>query len=293
LLHEGKSLGQALEGGHGLVPPLAIGMVRAGERGSRLARALEEVATHLEQEAELAAKVRQALAYPVLLAAVGTATVLLISTVVVPRFAELLADAGQDLPPATTALIGISTFLSRFGILLAAMLAAAFIAGREALKRPPVCHALHQALLSLPALGPLRHSLASARSARALGGMLEAGMPFLAALDASKEAAGDRAVIERIGRVRELVAQGAPFAQSLERERALTPVTHQLIAVGESSGQLAAMAVKAGDLAARESERRLRALVGMIEPALIVLFGGLVAFTAAALLQAVYAMRAV
>ncbi len=291
-LREGRSLAQALESGSGLVPRLAIGMVRAGERGGRLGTALEEAATHLEQEAELVARVRQALAYPVLLAAVGTATVLVIATVVVPRFAELLEDSGQALPPATTVLLAISALLTRHWIPMLLVAVGGIFALREWLKRPSARRALHRGLLTIPALGPLRLSLASARCCRALGGMLEAGMPLLPALDASEDAVGDQAVIERLRRVREMVAQGAPVAQSLERERALTPMAHQLIAVGESSGQLGTMAARAGDLAARESERQLRALVGMIEPALIVLFGGVVAFVAAALLQAMYGLRA-
>lgn len=291
-LREGRSLAQALESGGGLVPPLALGMVRAGERGGRLGRALEEVASHLEQEAELVAKVRQALAYPILLAVVGTATVLVIATVVVPRFAELLKDSGQALPPATTALLAVSALLTQYGFLILLLVAGAVIALREWLTRPAARRVLHRVLLAFPAIGPLRQSLASARCCRALGGMLEAGMPLLPALDASQEAAGDQAVVERLRRVREMVAQGAPLAQSLERERALTSTAHQLVSVGESSGQLATMTLRAGDLAARESERQLRSLVGLIEPALIVLFGGLVAFVAAALLQAVYGLRA-
>jgi general secretion pathway protein F len=291
-LREGRTLAQALEAGNGLVPPLATGIVRAGERSGRLGLALDEVATHLEQEAELVSRVRQALAYPTLLAVVGTGTVLVIATVVVPRFAELLGDAGQRLPPATTALLAVSSLLTRYGWLILALLIGAALFFRGWLKRPGGKRTLHTTLLTVPVLGQLRQALASARCCRALAGMLEAGMPLLPALDASRDAVGDQAVFERLRLVRELVSQGAPLAQSLKREHALIPVAHQLIAVGESSGQLATMARRAGDLAAGEAERRIRSLVGMIEPGLIVLFGGLVAFVAAALLQAVYGLRA-
>lgn len=92
-------------------------------------------------------------------------------------------------------------------------------------------------------------------------------------------------------RTRERVAAGAPLADSLGRERAVTPLALQLVAVGESSGRLAEMTRRAGDLAAQEAERGLRTLVTLLEPALIVAFGGLVAFVAAALLQAVYSVR--
>jgi type II secretory pathway component PulF len=116
-------------------------------------------------------------------------------------------------------------------------------------------------------------------------------MPLLAALDAAGEAAGDLAVVDRLERARERVSQGAPLSVSLEREAALTPSALQLVQVGESSGRLADMARRAGDLAAQEAERGLKTLVTLVEPALIVAFGGLVAFVAAALLQAVYSIR--
>jgi len=150
---------------------------------------------------------------------------------------------------------------------------------------------VEEALLAAPFVGPVRLALATSRIARALGGMLAAGMPLLAALDAARDAAGDLAVAARIGRARERVAAGAPLMASLEREAALAPGALQLVQVGESSGRLADMARRAGDLAAQEAERGLKALVTLIEPALIVAFGGLVAFVAAALLQAVYSMR--
>src|SRR2546427_2597126 len=135
-LHEGEGLAQALGAGQGVVPGGVLGMIRAGERGSQLGLALEQVATHLEQEAELVARVRQALAYPLLLATAGTASVLVIGTVIVPRFAELLGDLGQDLPVATQVLIAGSTVLSRFWFLLVPVGVTVAWVVREALNRP-------------------------------------------------------------------------------------------------------------------------------------------------------------
>ena len=116
-------------------------------------------------------------------------------------------------------------------------------------------------------------------------------VPLLPALAAAGEAAGDAAVASRLGRVRERVARGEPFTASLEREGGLSPSALQLVAVGESSGRLDEMTLRAGDLAAQEAERGLQTLVTLVEPALILAFGGLVAFVAAAWLQAVYSLR--
>ncbi len=290
-LREGAGFAHALSVGRGVVPPLVLGMIRAGERGSQLGAALDQVAAHLEQEADLVARVRQALTYPLLLAVAGLASVLVITTVVVPRFAAVLGDLGQQLPPATRLLLGSSQLLSRVWIPLLVIGVAAAWSVVEWLRRPEGRERLEEALLKLPFIGPVRHALATARVTRALGGMLRAGMPLLPALDAAREAAGDLAIGGRLVRVRERVVQGAALAHALDREAALSPSALQLVTVGESSGRVAEMALRAGDLAAQEAERGLRTLVTALEPALVIAFGGVVAFTAAALLQAVYSLR--
>ncbi len=291
LLREGQGFAAALGSARGVVPGVVLGMIRAGERGSQLAAALEQAATHLEQEAELVAQVRQALAYPLLLAVAGTVSVLVIGTVIVPRFAELLGDLGEDLPVATRVLIVGSSLLSRFWLVLLPLGVAGVWSAVAVLRRPASRRALDELLLSLPILGAVRLALATSCIARALGSMLRAGMPLLPALAAAGEAAGDAAVTERLGRARERVARGEPLTSSLERERALASSALQLVAVGESSGRLGEMLSRAGDLAAQEAERALKTLVTLVEPALIIAFGGLVAFVVAALLQAVYAIR--
>ncbi|MGH7533422.1 MAG: type II secretion system F family protein [Gemmatimonadales bacterium] len=289
-LGEGRTLAQALMHA-GVFPPLVTGMIRAGERGSQLGTALGEVATHLELEAEMVAKVRQALAYPILLLIAGAISVLVITSVVVPRFAVILGDLGQQLPPTTRALLAGSTFLRKDGWLLLILGAVLLGWATNRLGDLERRRRLYDLLLRLPVLGPLRLALGSARLCRALGGMLGAGMPLLTALQSARDALGDPALAHRLDRALDRVAQGAPLTAALEREGVLITSALQLVAVGESSGQLAVMVRRAGDLASQEADRALRTLTGLLEPGLIVVFGGLVAFVAAALLQAVYAVR--
>lgn len=292
-LRQGAGFAHALSAGRGVVPPLVLGMIRAGERGSQLGTALEQVAAHLEQEADLVARVRQALTYPLLLAVAGFASIIVITMVVVPRFAAILGDLGQQLPPATRLLLAGSQILSRFWLPLLVIVLAGIWTASQWLRRPAGRQRFEEALLKLPFIGPVRRALATARVMRALGGMLRTGMPLLAALDAARQAAGDLAIGERLSRARERVVQGSALSAALEREDALSPSALQLVTVGESSGRVAEMALRAGDLAAQEADRGLRALVTALEPALVIAFGGLVAFTAAALLQAVYSLRPV
>lgn len=290
-LGDGCTLAQALDSGHGTVPSLVLGMLRAGERAGRLATTLEQVASHLELEAELVSRLRHALAYPALLATAGVASVLVIGTVVIPKFAALLNDVGQELPPATRVLLAGSVSVTRhWPLLLASMIAAGWAIALW-LRRPTGQLRWHQVLLSVPVAGQIRHGLATVRVSRALSGGLESGMPLLQALEAATESAEDREIAARLGRARERVTGGEPLTSALTHESALTPTALQLVAVGEGSGQLAAMVERAGDLAAREAERALATLVGVLEPALVILLGGFVAFVAAALLQAIYGLR--
>jgi type II secretory pathway component PulF len=292
-LREGRTLAQALANDSGVVPPLVVGMLAAGERGSQLGRALEQVAAQLEREADLVGRVRQALAYPAVLAVVGAASVIMIATTVVPKFAELLADVGADLPTSTRVLLEISGFIAGNGIVLGLLVAGGVAAVGAWARAPRGQLMVARGLLALPLVGSLRQALATARWGRALSGMLETGMPLLSALAAARDATGDPALAERLDRVHARVAEGQGLTASLEREAAIGSSALQLVAVGESSGALARMAERAGDLAATEADRALNVLVSLLEPGLVVVFGGVVAFVAAALLQAVYSLKPV
>jgi type II secretory pathway component PulF len=266
-------------------------MLRAGERSGRLGPTLDQVATHLELEAELVSRLRHALAYPALLVTAGLISVIVIGTTVVPKFAELLAETGGTVPPATRLLLASSAILTHYWLSLVVALVLTVALALAGLRRPAGRAHWHRLLLSLPVLGPVRHDLSTVRVTRALSGALAAGMPLLPALDAAGEAADDDEVSIRITRVRERVASGEALASALSSERALSSSALQLVAVGEGSGQLATMLGRAGDLTAQESQRAIATLVGVLEPSLIILLGGFVTFVAAALLQAVYSLR--
>lgn len=287
-VREGSSLGAALAA-QGVFSGVTIGLVRAGERGVGLGAALAQAATQLEREAETEARVRTALTYPALLAVIGTGAIALIVLFVIPRFAVILGDLGQALPAATLLLLTISNGVRSYGLVLGAAGAAlAVIAARTIGKHRPAWHGW---LLRLPVVGALRFALASARASRTLGALLGSGTPALAALEITREAAGDAAVASRIGAARSRVAEGQGLTAALEATGSLTASALQLAAIGEGSGRLPLLLAKAAELDDHEAERRLKTLVSLLEPGLILIFAGVVAFVAAALLQAVYALR--
>lgn len=288
-VREGSSLGAALAAEGTLFSGVTVGLVRAGERGVGLGAALLQAAEQAEREADIVARVRAALAYPMLLAVVGSVSVSLIVVVVIPRFAAILGDLGQALPPTTRALITISQVVRGEGLLLAVALAVvgALVVQTIHVRR----RAWHEQLLRLPVVGPLRHGFATSRVTRILGALLQTGTPALAALAIARDAAGDQAVAARLDLARERVAEGAGLSAAMGATHAVTEMALQLATIGEGSGRLPALLRQAADLEEQLSERRLGTLVSLLEPALIIGFAAAVAFVAAALLQAVYSVR--
>ncbi len=289
-VREGRAMSSAL-GAAGVVPPLVVGYLKAGERSGKLAAATQRAAQELERDAETGARIRAALTYPVFLCIAGAVSVTAIVGFVIPRFARLLGDQGRALPFATRTLLAASSVLSHGAIPLLVLAAVSAVAISRALRTPTGALALHRRLLESPLVGPLRQRVASARACSALSGMLEAGVPMLAALDLTSEAVSDRAVAERIRAARTDVDRGERLATALRRHAALSPGALRLVSFGEQSGRLAAFLEHAARLESAAAQRAIQRLVTLLEPVLILSFGAVVAFVAAAILQAVYSVR--
>ena len=290
-VRQGNSLGAALTAAPVGFPPLVVGLVQAGEAGSGLAASVERAAQLMEQAAETRRAVRAALAYPLILAAAGTGSLVLLVGFVLPRFAAVLAELGQGLPPTARTVLGAAelartAFLpALFTFLAAAALWQVWIGTEEGRAR------WHAFLLEVPLVGSIRRAGATGRFCAALGALLESGVPIAPALSHATRATGDAALSARILAAREQVVAGHAIAASLEEKDAATPTSVRLIRTGEEAGRLAPMLAHAARIESARAEQTVRSLVRIMEPADDHLFGGVVALVAAALLQAVYSVR--
>jgi general secretion pathway protein F len=291
----------AVRVGHGFVAALAqaqvrvpaevAGIIRAGERGSGLASAVRQAAVLCEDGATTRAALRVALAYPTLLAVAGTASLGLLVGVVLPRFAAILSDLGQSLP-ATTRIVLRAGLVAKAGALPAlvglvtiVLLWRAWTSTSDGLRR------WHAFLLSLPVIGDLRLGSSGARLATSLSALLSSGVPVAPALRSAAASAGDEEIVARLHRARAEVEQGSRVSDALARHAVTTEFVQRLVRAGEESGELASMLAHAGQLERDRVLRRVRSAVRLLEPAMIVAFGGIVALVAAALLQALYSVR--
>ncbi len=290
-VREGRGLAAALDSAPIRIPPVVIGMVRAGEAGSGLATAVRRAADLMEMAAATSAALKSALAYPAMLAIAGASAVALLVGVVIPRFAIILADLGQELPRSTRVVLAAAALAKSVALpaLIASMLG--FAAWRAVVANEAGRARWHGWLLTLPLIGHARLAAATARATAALSALLESGVPLAAALLHAAPASGDAAVARRILAARGAVTTGASIAHALAAEQAMTPTAVRLTRAGEQTGQLAAMLSHASRLEAARAEQLVRGAVRLVEPALIVCFGAIVAGVAAALLQAVYSVR--
>lgn len=290
-LTEGVSLSDALDAMPARLPVGASSLVRAGERSGRLSESLGVAATMLDRQAELRGRLAHALAYPVLLAVTGMISIAVIVVVVIPRFAAMLSEVGQSLPPATATLLAMSSWAQRWWWVVVAAVVLCCAGASRWLATESGRRKAHEALLRMPLIGSLRLGLGASRALHAMGTALKAGVTIVPALRLSAGASGDAALGMRFEVAASQVFEGQPVTASLTKVGAVPVAAAQLLAVGEASGRLAEMALRSSDLLASESDRQLGTLVRLVEPFLIIGFGGAVAVVAGILLQAVYSLR--
>lgn len=291
-VERGVPLADALAEHRTLFDPLYAGIVRAGERSGDVDNAFARLAEQLERQEQLHARLVSASIYPLLLATAGTIAVTVLVFFVLPRFVTLLEGSGAVLPPTTRVLLTVTGVLRRAWpvfVLLPVVAAgvAAWVRNTAEGRR-----AWAAALLRMPMIRTLRKYALSARFARLLGVLLGGGAPLLPALDDTMESIGDPVARDEIQRVRGLVREGSSMRAALSDSPLFPPLLAQLVGVGEEAGQLRTFLTKSADIFEERTERATQRLAALAEPAMIVMFGAIVAFVALSLLQAIYGINA-
>ena len=287
-VRDGAALAPALARHPTVFGSLVVALLGAGDAAGALALAADRLAAHLDEAAELRAQVRSALLYPAIMGVVAAVGVMVLLLVVVPRFVGMLGEVGGTLPLSTRMLVGASRALVGAWWAWLLLIVAAIASARGWLGVPANRVRWHGARLSLPVGGSLERRWATARMARVLALMLTGGGRLLPALRVAAGAAPNLVMAAGMTRAADRVAEGERLAPALTD--VVPPLAAQLLAVGEETGRLAAMAERVADVYDGEVRRALRTAVALLEPALIVLFGAIVGFIALALLQAVYAV---
>jgi type II secretory pathway component PulF len=291
-VERGDTLSVALAEHPGLFSPLYVGLVRAGERSGDLDAAFQRLADQLERDEHLRGKILSAAIYPLMLAGAGSVAVTVLLFFVLPRFVTLLEGSGAKLPKSTSTLLAFSAALHRAWpvLLLIPFFIAAFAAwvrGSDNGRR-----VWSTILLALPGISTLRRYALAGRFARLVGVLLGGGAPLLAALDDTVESIGDPNARDDVVRIRTRVREGSSLRAAIAESKLFPPMLAQLVGVGEDAGQLRTFLMKSADIFEERTERATSRLATLAEPAMIIMFGAIVAFVALSLLQAIYGINA-
>lgn len=285
---EGEALHLALAADSRIFPPVYLSMVEVGENSGTLDLALTNLADLLEEQARLRSRVTAALAYPVLMALVGTFVLLFLVGFVLPKVTSMLTELDQVLPLATRMLIAASYLLREYGWLLLLLLLAAIVLVRRWAARDTGRETLDRWKLKLPILGKLSLLIATSRFSRTLSTLLGSGLPLLRALEITAKLLNNRILQRVIETAQQQIREGSSLAGPLHKAAVFPVMLTQMIAIGEKSGELEQMLRRVADTCDQQIELSINRMLSLLEPVMILLMGTAVGFIVLAILLPIF-----
>lgn len=286
----GSSLADALEA-QGVFSRFYLNMIRAGEAGGALEVVLKRLTEFLERSQALRETVTSALIYPMILLTVSALSVIILLTFVVPQFQQLFADAGKALPLATQIVIAVGDGFRNYwwaGVLLIVL---AVVAMRRQLSQPESRARWDGWLLRLPLVGDLIGKVETARLSRTLGTLLGNGVSLLNALAIVRETLSNQVMATALGEVAEHVKTGRGLAEPLQDVESFPKLAVQMIRVGEETGQLQEMLIQIADTYDGEVQTAVKRLLTLLEPAMILGLGVIIAGIIMSILVAILSLN--
>ena len=277
-VNQGVGLGTALRRWPQVFDRLTIAMVEAGETGGVLDESLSRLAKLLEDNAKLQNQIKGALGYPVAVFVIAIAVFLGMTIFIIPTFAGIFDDLGAELPWFTQMMVDLSSLLrSPFALLLVASLATAAYLFLRFYKTPAGKMKVDGLTLKVPLFGDLIQKTTTAQFCRTFSSLTRAGVPILLSLEIVKEITANAVMASAISQSREEVLQGIPLSLALGRLNVFPELAISMLSIGEETGEMDAMLSKVADFYEDEVETSVKALTSMLEPAMIILVGGIVA----------------
>ncbi|MFP3940582.1 MAG: type II secretion system F family protein [Thermoanaerobaculia bacterium] len=263
---------------HGdLFPRLYPSILKAGERSGELEGVLRRFIRYQKLVLDARKRIVSALIYPAVLIAVSILMILVMMVFVVPQFETFFAGADVELPLITRTMLGIGTTLQANWILLLAGGVVGYFLLRQWRNTPAGARAIDGLRIKLPFLGPVLHRFALSEFCRSLATLLAGGMPLVPSLEIAVAAVGNAEIRQRLEPTIQQVREGKPFYEALEESGIFTELAIDMVQVGESTGALDEMLSNVSDFFDDQVETRMQRLLTLVEPAMLVFMGIVVA----------------
>ena len=277
-VNQGTTLGSAMRRWPMVFDRLMVSMVEAGEAGGVLDETLRRLAKLQEDVAKLQNQIKGALGYPIAVLFIAIAVFLGMTIFIIPQFADIFKSLGAELPVFTQMLVDLSGFLRspEYMLPVIAVIALAIFIFSRYYATPVGRMGVDKVLLKIPLFGDLILKSATAQFCRTYSALSRAGVPILQALEILKQTSGNAAVQEALDRARNDVQEGISLSKSLLNKQIFPDMALSMLAIGEETGEMDAMLSKVADFYEEEVGLIVKNLTAMLEPAMIVLVGGIV-----------------
>lgn len=274
----GSSLTDAIAKHPKVFSKLFVSMVRAAEVGGILDQILDRLATFLEKEQELIGRIKGAMVYPVCVMVFAVLMVVAMFVFVLPTFKEIFAEMNTELPLITRMLFLVSDTMRRFWYLLPSVPLSIYFGTKWYYGTDQGRWNIDKLKLRLPVVGELIQKMAISRFSRTLGTLVTSGVPVLRALEIVAETTGNVVITHAVDAARTSVREGQRISRPLAASGMFPQMVTQMIDIGEETGRMSELLVKVATFYDNEVDVAVKALTSLIEPALIILLGGVVGF---------------
>jgi type IV pilus assembly protein PilC len=287
---EGKGLSEAMAKQPVIFSSLYVNMVKAGEQSGALVDVLRRMADHFERFAEVEAKFKSAMIYPMFVCGVGAAISVFFMTVMLPSFMKLFQGMHIQLPMTTQMLIGLNGFIERWWWVILGIIVAIVIIFNRFRASENGKRTIDRWRMTAPIFGKVMRLHIFAQFARTLSTLLHNGVPVLTALEITEQIISNRIVREAIARARQEVTDGKTLAQPLAHSKLFPQLMVDLIKIGEDTGDVPGSLANLADTYEGELNIALRAMTNMIEPVIICIMALGVGFLLVSILSALFSM---
>jgi general secretion pathway protein F len=285
---EGHTLADGLAEFPQAFPELYRATIAAGEQSGHLDVVLERLADYTEARHELRQRVRNAMIYPIALVVMAIAIISFMLATVVPKIVDVFANTSAELPALTRGMIATSDFLRNHWLLVILGVCAFIYGAWWVLQKPGPKRAYHEFLLKMPIISRLTRGINTARFTRTFSILAGSGVPILEALKISAAVIENLPMRDAVSEAAVRVREGGSISKSLDNSKLFPPMMIHLISSGEAGGRLEEMLSRAADGQEREVDGLIAALLGILQPLLIVLMGGVVLLIVLAILLPIF-----
>ncbi|MFC1520811.1 type II secretion system F family protein [Elusimicrobiota bacterium] len=272
-IEEGSSIYESMRKYPEAFTELYSSMIRAGEMGGVLDVILDRLSSYLEASEELKHKVKGALMYPAVVVTIAVSVTAFLLIVIIPRFEEIFASFGSELPMPTQILLGLSKGLTKYFYMLFIVPFGFYRLLKYGQAHEPWATRIDAVVLKLPIFGDIMRKVAIAKFARTLSTLVKSGVNILEALDTVGKTSGNKVVEHAIEASKKSIQEGQRFSDPLKKSGVFPAMVVQMISIGEESGNLDTMLSKIADFYDGEVDAAVKGLTSMIEPIVICFMG--------------------